>query len=108
MVAVGFGELDLGIGYIFDLIQRSARNCQLGFTDWADAMTFSWLGLCDMSMPDETVVHGTGLWPFFRPRERGLSSVTCHKVFKRGSLRGEAQTRKQEEQTEEVENRFSW
>lgn len=53
MVAVGFGEFDLGIGYIFDLIERSARNGQLGFTNWADAMTFSWLGLCDMSMPDD-------------------------------------------------------
>lgn len=54
MVAVGLGEFDFGIGYIFDLIERSARNCQLGFTVWAEATTFSWFGLCDMSIPGDS------------------------------------------------------
>ena len=54
MVAVGLGEFDFGIGYIFDLIERSARNCQLGFMVWAEAMTFSWLVLCDMSIPGDS------------------------------------------------------
>lgn len=53
MVTVSLSEFDFGIGYIFDLIERSARSCQLECMVWAEAMTFSWLDLCDMSLPGD-------------------------------------------------------